>query len=102
MAADDASDRIPQDEMAKALSLPIPRLYVNSMINGVSVTEITSVLTFNNMPLAIVSMSFSMAKTYARLLERAVEDYENVAGVQVPFMEDVNLRRSVLPDDADE
>ena len=76
---------------AGAAQLPIPHFYANGFINNLSATEVTSVLQFGPRPLLMLSMSVTLAKTYALALQEIVSKYEEAVGHRVPLMQDVKF-----------
>ncbi len=76
---------------SSAAQLPIPHVYANAFINNLSTTEITSVIQFGARPLLMLSMSPSMAKTYALALQELVSKYEEAVGHPVPLLQDVRF-----------
>lgn len=73
-------------------SLPLPQLVFNSVTNNVSATEITSIISFGQRPLAMLIMSPVMAKTYAQLLLQMVTQYETDTGQPVQTIQEINSR----------
>jgi hypothetical protein len=61
----------------KAISDPsIPKIYANQTVNFNTPTDITVLLQNNNVPVAILNLSFEMAKTFALQLGELVTNLE--------------------------
>ncbi|HEX3665818.1 MAG TPA: hypothetical protein VHU23_11360 [Rhizomicrobium sp.] len=67
-----------------ALVSPLPRLYVNSFMNAASDSDVISVLQCNGINIAVMNVSYTFAKTYARALMALVEEFEEKHKLKVP------------------
>jgi hypothetical protein len=70
-----------QDPLAQALeealaSEQVPNIYANGFINAISQADITILLQRNNAPVAVLNMSFTMAKSFAEKLSATIADFE--------------------------
>jgi hypothetical protein len=67
----------------QATSLPIAQLAFNAAVTSVTPTEIMSVISFGQRPLALLIMNPVMAKTLALSLLDRVGEYEKMSGAEV-------------------
>jgi hypothetical protein len=65
----------------------IPQFYANAFVNHVSATEVTTLFTMAGRPVVAVSMAYSTARTYARLIEEACVKFEKDTGVPIPDLD---------------
>lgn len=79
---------------AQLAALPIPQFVFNGFTNNMTPGDISSVLGFGPRPLAILTMSPVMAKTYAIALLALVSEYEKESGQPVMTVQQFNERRS--------
>ena len=71
----------PEDPVAQALANPaVPRIYTNSFAGGVSTADMFVVLLSTGVPVAVLQMSYTVAKTMAQELTRMVNELEKSMG----------------------
>jgi len=80
-----------QQAMAFAV-MQSPQIVFNAFANGLSASEITSLLSFGPRPLVTLIMAPSVAKTFALSLLESVEKYEQATGSQVPTIQELSDR----------
>lgn len=80
---------------AQLSSLPLPQITFNAVVNNVTLSEISSILSFGSRPLAMLIMSPVMAKTFAESLLSLVSLYEQSVGQPVLSMSQINERNAV-------
>lgn len=79
-----------QDLLASANRDPeVPKVYCNGFVNAVGPGDITTMLLRNDRPVAVLNMSFTVAKTLAEMLGRAIADLEQDANIRVPSVHEV-------------
>ena len=77
LGLDDASGPA---RMGAALAAGLPTYYVNGFVNGLSPSDVITVLERNGQPVAILNMSYTLAKSLAQGLGGVVADLESKAG----------------------
>lgn len=80
---------------ARLSSLPMPQITFNAVVNNVSYSEISSILSFGSRPLAMLIMSPVMAKTFAEALLLLVSAYEQNTGQNVLSITQIMERESL-------
>jgi len=63
-----------------ALEADIPTLYMNGFVNSISAGDITTLLERNGKPVAIINMSFTVAKTLSIALGQIIAQIEERSG----------------------
>ncbi len=79
---------------AQLSSLPLPQITFNSVVNNVTLSEVSSILSFGSRPLAMLIMSPVMAKTFAEALLSLVSLYEQNTGQPVLSITQMNERHA--------
>ena len=67
----------------------VPKIYFNGFINGLSSGDIVSVLELNGQPVAVLNMSFTVAKTLVQSIGSIVADLEEKGGRTMLTTKDV-------------
>ena len=67
----------------------LPHFYINGFTLGVGTGDVHCVLQLNNRPTVAINMSFTVAKTIAKLLGHGVAELEKAAGREFLTTEDV-------------
>ena len=67
----------------------IPHFYFNGMILAQGTADMTLILQLNNQPVAALNCSFTIAKTLAKGLDKAVNNLETVAGREIMTVDDI-------------
>ena len=67
------------DRIARAMESDVPRVYFNGFVNGMSTGDIVTILEKNDMPVAILNMSFTVAKTLSVSLGQIIARLEEVS-----------------------
>lgn len=79
--ADDTKDKTPSQRIdAALLSEEIPSFYCNGFANTLSTGDITTVLEMNGKPVAILNMSYTIAKTLSQKLGVLIAKLESATG----------------------
>jgi hypothetical protein len=65
---------------AAATASNIPQIYCNGFANALTSGDVITVLERNGQPVAVVNMSYTVAKTFAQALGVIVADLEAKAG----------------------
>jgi hypothetical protein len=81
------------ERMRAALAPDVPKIYFNGFINAVSSGDIVTVLERNGQPVAVLNMSFTVAKSLAQALGVTVSDLEKKAGQAMLTTKDVDALR---------
>ncbi|MCZ7595344.1 MAG: hypothetical protein M5U16_10870 [Hyphomicrobium sp.] len=68
------------DRVTKALESDVPQIYANGFINALSNGDILTVLERNNKPVAVLNLSFTVAKTLGISLSQTVAQFEEATG----------------------
>ncbi len=80
------------DIINKSVSNPaIPKLYANGFITATGHGDFVIVLQQNNIPIATLNLSYTVAKTLTLKLGGAVKDLENKTGNIIMVTDDVDL-----------
>jgi hypothetical protein len=61
----------------------IPKIYFNGFVNFLNPSDISMLLQLNNNPVAVVSMSYTVAKTFAAMLGSIIADIEEKTGNKI-------------------
>jgi hypothetical protein len=80
----DQKQSIDEDRIAKALDAGVPQIYFNAFVNGISSCDVISILERNGKPVAILNMSYTLAKTISVSLGQIISQFE--AGVERPML----------------
>lgn len=61
----------------------VPKIYINGFGLGLSNADVHLVLQFASQPVAIVNLSFTLAKTLAQRLGRVVSEFESTMNTEL-------------------
>lgn len=76
--AKDASD--PHvDRIRRALESDVPKIYFNGFVNGFGTGDVTCVLERNGLPVGILNMSYTVAKTLSTSLAQLISGLESAS-----------------------
>jgi hypothetical protein len=78
--------------MAKAIESGVPQIYANGFAATLTGSDAVIVLERVGQPVAILNLSYTMAKTLALALGRAVSDFERATGQQLLTTHDVDAK----------
>lgn len=78
-----------EQRFQRALDAGVPQIYVNGFMNGLGTGDVHSVLERNGQPVAVLNMSFTVAKTFAQALAIVVSEVETRAGREMLTTHDV-------------
>ena len=67
------------DRISRAMESDVPRVYFNGFVNGMSTGDIITILEKNNAPVAILNMSFTVAKTLSVSLGQIIARLEEAS-----------------------
>lgn len=74
-------DRLPAEaRLSAAMTSDVPRLYFNGFLNMLGTGDVLSVLERNGQPVAIINLSYTMAKTYSLALSELINNLEKATG----------------------
>lgn len=73
-----------QAAIQHALRSPLPRIYANSFINVLSDADVMSVLQSNGQNVALLNMSYVVAKAFGAALAEACKNYEDKFKTKLP------------------
>jgi hypothetical protein len=76
----DTTDSLRERLTAALEADDVPKLYVNGFVNSLSTGDITTLLERNGKPVAILNISFTVAKTLSIALGNIVAQIEERAG----------------------
>ncbi len=87
-----------QDQLAaQALSDPsIPKIYANGFVFGMSTSDVFVVLQLGGVPIAVLNLSYTLAKTLATILTNTLNDLEQKTGQTVLTTKDIE-EKIMLP-----
>lgn len=68
-----------QDQVESLFRSPIPKLYFNGFGLAMGTADVTIVLNIANMPVALLSTPYEVAKTFAEALANGVKEVEQKA-----------------------
>lgn len=88
---------------ARAKELQVPQTYANGFAAAISGADCQLVLERNGEPVAMLNISFTLAKTLALALGTMVSNFENATGQQLLTTHDVDSRfnQALAEDDED-
>ena len=70
--------------------LPIPQAFFNSFGQGVTLTDVNSVLLYNQKPVLLLSMSLSVAKSFAEATLDSIASYERDLNIKVLSLDELS------------
>jgi hypothetical protein len=76
-------DPNPENHVQAALKAGVPQLYFNGVVNSMSNGDVMTVLERNGAPIAILNMSFTMAKSISVALGQLVATLEQMSGREI-------------------
>ena len=82
--------------VSQAVNLPIQQYAFNATVSSTTLSEIMTVVSLGQRPLALMIMSPTMAKSLALSLLERVKEYESFAGVSVKSLPELNAVRAKL------
>ena len=68
------------DRIARALDFDVPKLYFNSYVNQLSTSDILMILERSGRPVAVLNMSYTVAKSLSASLGQLIAQLEAVTG----------------------
>lgn len=92
----EASQNIPslEQRIAASFAPDIPKIYFNGLVNAATNADIVCVLERNGIPVCVLNMSFTTAKTFAAGLGQAIANLEAQAGREIMTINDVERYNS--------
>lgn len=75
----------------------LPRFYANSFIIANSDADIVTVFQANGLPVAILNMSYGVAKSIVNALNVSISDYEKKFNTEVPIAEIASITSTKTP-----
>ena len=69
--------------MARALEADVPRIYFNGFASGLSTGDVVTVVEQNGRPVAVLNMSYTVAKSYSQGLATVIAKLEEESGRQI-------------------
>lgn len=81
-----------------ALAADIPNIYFNGFVNAVGAGDILTVLERNGRPVAVLNMSYTVAKTLALALGTTISQFEATTGRSMLTTHDVE-KQMMSPDE---
>lgn len=82
-----------QAMLQQALRSPLPRIYANSFLNALTDADVLTIFQSNGQPVAILNMSYPVAKTLSAALAEAITEHEKKFNTSVPEIDfDSNKR----------
>ena len=78
----------------QATTLPIQQYSFNASVSCTTLSEIMTVVSLGQRPLALMIMSPTMAKSLALSLLERVKEYESFAGISVKSLAELNAARA--------
>lgn len=66
-----------KERIARAFDADIPNIYFNGFLNSISSGDIISILERNGKPVAVLNMSYTVAKTLALSLGQLISQFES-------------------------
>jgi len=92
----DHDDRDGNDSVLSAANEDdrVPKLYCNGFVNALGSGDITVLLQRNSQPVAMLNLSYTVAKSLATKLGDLVSTMENVTETRILTTDDVNSRIS--------
>lgn len=88
-----------RDLLRSALEAPIPKFYCNGFINGNSAADVVTVLQVNGQPVAVLNMSFTVAKSLSIALGQAIANVEGLSGKEMLTISEIDnlMKKSGKP-----
>ena len=79
----------------------VPKMYLNGFVNSLGAGDVMLVLLRTSQPVAVLNMSFTVAKTLAQKLGQLIAELENQSGNVIMSTDDVNeiMSRAVNKDE---
>jgi len=74
----------------------MPQLYINGFKAGCSMSDVFVVLQHNGNDIAILNMSYTLAKTLGEALEKLIEQLEQKSGQKIMTAE--TIARAMVPE----
>ena len=71
-------------------AFPMPTFVFNALTTNVTATEVSTILSLGQRPVALLVMSPPMAKTFGQLLLGLVQEYEQITGQSVKSLQEMN------------
>jgi hypothetical protein len=78
MAENKTSDA--EQRAQRAFDANVPQLYFNGFTNSATQADVFTVLERNGQPVAILNMSYTVAKTFAVSMNRIIAQFEEATG----------------------
>lgn len=66
-------------KVATARAVGAPDIYCNGAVVGLGISDVTMILERNGSPVAVLNMSYTMAKTIARITSQTVAQLEELS-----------------------
>ena len=79
----------PQDRLNQAIIRGVPEIYFNGFVNGMGIGDVITTLERNGKPVAILNMSYTVAKTFAQSLTEAISNLERDSGNSIMTTHDI-------------
>lgn len=76
-------DPNPENHVQAAFTAGVPQLYFNGLVNVMSNGDVMTVLERNGAPIAVLNMSFTMAKSLSVALGQMVAQLEQMSGREI-------------------
>lgn len=80
----------PEERLARAIAANAPQIYFNGFASGLGNGDVNCVLERNGQPVAVLNMSFTLAKTLAVSLGSIISQVEERAGRDIMTTHDID------------
>lgn len=70
----------------------VPRFYFNGFVFGTGQADIVAVIERNNAPVAVINMSYTVAKTFALKLGQTIAAFEESTGREMLTTDEVQAK----------
>lgn len=92
-----------KDIVKEAINSDVQKLYFNGYANSLGPGDVVSTLLSNGNPVAVVNMSYTIAKTYAYSLLELIAHLEKATGNEIMMHRDIDkaLSKDISSEDLD-
>lgn len=87
-------DVVGHQRVVRAIQANVPEIYFNGFLNALGTADVTVALERNGRPVAVLNMSFTVAKSLAAGLAQLVTAWEEAAGREIMTTHDLDVRLS--------
>jgi hypothetical protein len=85
-------DQQRQRQIQAFLRAPVPKIYANGIGTALTASDISIILLDNGNPSGIVSMSYTTAKSLAKDVQTAIENFEKKTGERVKDIKELSSK----------